>query len=199
VNKENWSQSSANLREPAMSFFSQFDSRQTRRLLLTGTVALPKPFPFSAVVRLEKGSLTLLCGEDPVEEWFVVIREPGDLSSATTRRVRASDVVALCFPGGAVADGQETAETQPTDENCDCSVDELDQGLWVLRPDVDRKGVRRRLGVDIADPKSCVQAIVFVPRNAPVYTVTELVQTAAAFSAPSVSSGGWEPGCSSCD
>lgn len=168
-----------------MSFFSQFDSRQSRRLLLAGTVALPKPFPCTAIVRLEKGSLTLACGEDPVEEWFVVIREPGDLSSATTRRVRASDVVALYFPGGAVGGGDEKpAEATGTNENCGCSVDDLDGGLWVLQADVHRKGVKSRLGVDLSDPKCCVQAIVFVPKHAPVYTVTELAQTAAAVPGP---------------
>jgi hypothetical protein len=162
-----------------MSSFSQLDSRQTRRLLLAGTVALPKPFPCTAVVRLEKGSLTLACGEEPVEEWFVVIREHGDLCRAVTRRVRTSDVVALYFPGGAVADGDnDSADQKPTDENCDCSVDDLDAGLWVLQAEVNRKGVKSRLGVDLSDPASCVQAIVFVRKHAPVYTVTELAQTA---------------------
>lgn len=199
-----------------MSSFSQLDSRQTRRMLLAGSVPLPGPFPRTALVRLVLGSLTRACGERPADEWFVVIHEQGDLGRAITRHVRASDVAAIFVPAEAKPKSNQTAAELPPPEHgaqeaaaepraaevCSCPVDDLDRGQWALEPDPTSEDFQERLAksleVDLADPKSCVQAIVFVPKHAPVYTVMEQSQTAGAVFSQKSRKRAWAY-CSSCN
>src|SRR6476646_7953542 len=75
------------------------NSRQTRRLFLAGTVALPMPFPATGVISIEDGTLLFSAGGQTKPTTFVVVQENSGREPATLRVVLAQDVAAIFFPG----------------------------------------------------------------------------------------------------
>jgi hypothetical protein len=151
------------------------NARQTRRLVLAGTVALPTPFPSTGIISFEAGSLTYASGRAPVATPFVVIQERARGNRSLTRATRQRDVAALFVPGVWRADGTFRISRRRW-------VNDLERGEWFLTDDVHAGEVDGRLqlrGADITTRDSILRGIAFIRKSRPVVSVTEVISTAS--------------------
>lgn len=150
------------------------DSRQTRRLFLAGTVALPTPFPTVGTIYFDKGSLTYSAANRSCDKELVVIEHCIDRKSMVTCTVLREHVAALFVPGTKSGDGPFQNEAKYIDND--------EEGEWFLDSDISEKAIRKRLDlaaeIDITSRKSKLKGIVFVHEKQPVICNSEVITTA---------------------
>lgn len=150
------------------------DSRQTRRLFLAGTVALPTPFPTVGTIYFDKGSLTYSSTNRSDDKDLVVIEHCIDRKNTVTCTVLREHVAALFVPGTRSDDGKFQNEAK--------NIDNDEDGEWFLDSDISEKVIRSRLALaanaDLASRESKLRGIVFVQGKQPVICSAELITTA---------------------
>lgn len=153
------------------------DSRQTRRMFLVGTVAFPTPFPSVGTISFETGNMSYPTNESPMAKELVVVQEFSQHSRSMVRALLQQHVAAIFIPG--FRDGQ--GEFRISRE---ASVDDFEQGMWFVDFDVTAATIRARLNRseqdDFTTRSSILRGIVFVAKNAPVLSIAEMTETAAA-------------------
>lgn len=153
----------------------KLDARQTRRLLLAGAVPFPKPYPGVGRISLERTTLVYSkILEKP--KTLVVVQEQHDQEK--TRLILQSGVAAIFIAGAWVRASRRRRVFKFSHQH---AVHNFERGEWFLGPEISVDAIRTRL----KKPKLAInkrgnpaRGIVFVYRDQPVMTVTEVVQTA---------------------
>ncbi len=153
----------------------KLDARQTRRLLLAGAVPFPKPFPSIGRISIERGRLVF---SKAVRQWtsFVVVQD--NCEPSTTRLILRNGVAGIFFPGVWVSVPRRGKVFRFSQAH---AAYDLERGEWFLGREINVKAIRERLRnphLAIDKRRSPARGIVFVYRDRPVMTITEIVQTA---------------------
>src|SRR5262249_54738234 len=113
------------------------DARQTRSLLLAGTIPFPAPFPTSGAISLTIGGLKH-ARDASSKNTELVVSGHGRDNTVERRLMRQIDVAGIFIPG--VWDERGVFHIA----NAPC-VDNFDQGEWFLDADVNAQTIRQRL------------------------------------------------------
>lgn len=153
----------------------ELNVRQTRQLLLAGTVPLPRPFPTVGVIWFREGKLSYGPERKEVPQEFLMIEEPTRGEKSTTRGVLLRDVSALFIPGRMRDDGSFCISRRRYARD-------LERGSWFLSADVNPDAIVGRLKLprdaDLATSQSILRGIAFVAEAAPLVTETQTITTA---------------------
>ena len=152
------------------------DPGQTRRLFLAGTVAFPTPFPSIGTIWFETGNLTYSAGESPKVKSWVIVQERSPRDRTMVRALLQQDVAAIFIPG--LWEGDKFRISRAL------RVDDFEQGAWFVDSDVSAATIRARLNRseedDLTTPNSILRGVAFVAKSAPVLSIAEVAETAAA-------------------
>src|SRR3954466_5551824 len=117
----------------------KLDAKQTRRLLLAGTVPFPKPFPSSGRISIERVRL-VYSRSVAKKEWFVVVQEQG--KGTLTRFILRVGVAAIFFPGIWVRRARGRRLFKFSRRH---AVHNFERGEWFLGPEINISAIRARL------------------------------------------------------
>lgn len=146
-----------------------FDARQTRRFVLAGTVAFPKPYPSIGTISFEKGRFKYSPDHDPKHEDLVVVQERSRGSRLLIRIFLRRHLATIFVPG-------EKSGEDRFRISCKKWVNDSRNGEWFLESDINPDEVRKRLDLgdaDITSRESVLRGIVYVAESRPVLTVLE--------------------------
>ena len=146
-----------------------FDARQTRRFVLAGTVAFPKPYPSIGTISFEKGSFRFSPDHDPKHEDLIVVQERSRGGRLLIRIFLRCHVAAIFVPGGRSCEGRFRI-------SCKKWASDPRKGEWFLESDVNLDAVRKRLDLgdaDIETRESVLRGIAYAAEHRPVLTVLE--------------------------
>lgn len=153
----------------------KLDARQTRRLLLAGSVPFPKPYPSTGGISLER---TTLVYSRILEKQKTLVVVQDQHSKEMTRLILECGVAAIFIAGTWVRVSGNRRVFKFSKQH---AVHNFERGEWFLGPEISVDAIRTRL----KKPKLAInkrgnpaRGIVFVHRDQPVMTVTEVVQTA---------------------
>jgi hypothetical protein len=153
------------------------NARQTRQMLLAGTVPFPSKFPSTGTISFEAGSLSYSKGRDRAPTGFVIVQERSRGKRTVIRAFLQSDVAGIFIPGRRRSDGYFRVSRKKWAGN-------YDRGEWFLGDDACADTISSRLklrgGADVTSRDSLLRGIVFVSAGKPVLTVTQEVTTAGA-------------------
>ena len=153
----------------------KLDARQTRRLLLAGAVPFPKPYPSTGRISIERTKL-VYSRFSKKPKAFIVVQEQH--KNAATRLILRSGVAAIFIAGIWESVPRIGRVFKFSRQH---AVHNFERGEWFLGPEINVDAIRTRL----KKPKLAIdkrgnpaRGIVFVYKDRPVMTVTEVVQTA---------------------
>jgi hypothetical protein len=147
--------------------------RQTRQMLLAGTVAFPRPFPSAGIISFETGSVIPDRDQGPADMEFLVVQELGRGRKLTTHSVRPADVRAIYVPGRRK---DKTFRISMRRE-----VRDFDHGEWFFDQQIAIKDIAKQLQIDerrLLTRESVLRGIVFVRGNRPVIRSAAYIATA---------------------
>lgn len=81
-----------------------FDSLESRRTYLSGTVPFPAPFPTVGTITFRQSTVSGDCRDDAVSKPVVVVEEPTRFDNKVVRTLLRQDVAALFMPDPAAGD-----------------------------------------------------------------------------------------------
>ena len=125
----------------------QLDSRQSRRLFLTGTVSFPVPFPSAGAISFEARDLRYSEGKNTNAKDLVVVQESCHNALTMARAVLQKHVAAIFVPGIRGPNNRFQISQQS-------KLDDLEKGEWFVDSDVSVAEVTEtaEATVDIAWP-----------------------------------------------
>src|SRR5262245_61759767 len=148
----------------------QLDTRQTRRIFLTGTVSFPVPFPSAGAISFEACNMCYSAGENTKAKDLVVVQESSHNSRTIARAILQNHIAAIFVPGIRGPNNRFQISQQ-------AKLEDLEKGEWFVDSDVNTDTIRSRLNWssedDITTRGSVLRGIVFTRKDAPVLSVAE--------------------------
>lgn len=154
----------------------QIDPKQTRLLYLSGTAALPGPFPSLGVISIEQHCLQFPPDNRSETQSFVVVQQVHSPQRRVTHLIRSDRVAAIFFPATTKAGADSKAEVRAECRDIDSA-----EGHWFLTPDIDTGVIAEKLGIspdELASRASTARGVVFIPEQEPLLSQVEIGQTA---------------------
>jgi hypothetical protein len=153
----------------------KLNATQTRRLTLAGALPFPTPFPSIGKISIERIKLTF-SRSTTKRKLFIVIRDRR--SDMLTRLTPLQGVAAIFFPGHWVKTRKAGRVFRFSKQH---AVHNFENGEWFLRPEISVDAIRAKLGrpkLSLEKRDNPARGIVFVYKDRPIMTVTEVVQLA---------------------